>query len=171
MKTKTFIVVVVLSLVIITQAYSFGLGVQANFSAAEDVFETGAALLYSPTEVVNFAANWFIDPENKYNSLGFTLDVCPIPLPSPEPKFFSMTLGFGFFWWAVLFEDAKGNSDIEYDGGIRIPLGARVLLIQNTLELFAHIAPSWEVTFTPNMHFEKPFCSFALGARVWIRSS
>jgi len=169
MKIKTITVFLILSLVIITQAHSFGLGVQANFRTV-DSFETGMALLFSPSEIINIAGNWFIAPDGERNSLGFTLDICPFPLPSAEPRILCFTLGVGFFGWAVMFKNDKGESDSEFDGGFRIPLGVKFYPVQNFIEIFAHIAPSFEVSFTPQFTVDREtfFLPIAVGVRVWF---
>ena len=163
MKIKTLIAVVILSLVVITMAHSFGLGAQLNFSAG-GIFAPGAALVISPSDMTHLAINWYLDFD-QVNIIGLTLDVCPLTLPITTFKAGSLnfTLGVGLFA-NIIFTDDPG-----FDGGLRIPVGLNVLLARDIFEVYTHIAPSFGVHFLPSLGLSKPFFPIALGARVWFR--
>jgi hypothetical protein len=143
--------------------YSLGLGVQLNLSAGS-VFAPGVAVAISPADSVHLAINWYLDFEN-VNTLGLTLDVCPLTFPLSTFKAGSLnfTLGVGLFTNIILIN----NPGIS--GGLRVPIGFNLFLGKNVIELYTHIAPSFGLRFLPSLGLSNPFFPIALGARIWFR--
>ena len=163
MKFKALLAVIVLSMAAATNAHSFGLGAQANFSAG-DIFAPGAALLISPSDMTNIAVNWYIEKDNT-DIIGLTLDLVPLTLPI-------VTFGAGSFNFnlgAGLYANVTVVKDWDFKGGIRVPVGFNLLLGKNIFELFVHVAPSFGVRFLPSFGLRDPFFPIALGARLWFR--
>ena len=163
MKIKAILLALLVSLTAVTKVHSFGLGAQLNFSAG-DLFAPGAALVISPSDMTHLAINWFLDFD-QVNTIGLTLDFCPLALPITTFKAGSVnfTLGVGLFA-NVIFSD-----DPDFNGGLRIPIGLNVLLGRNAFEIYTHVAPSFGVHFIPSMGLSKPFFPIALGIRIWFR--
>jgi len=163
MKVKAFILALIVSMTAATRAHSFGLGAQLNFSAG-GLFAPGASLLISPSDIAHLAINWYLDFD-QVNTIGLTLDFCPLALPISSFKSgtFNITLGVGLFA-NVVFTDDRG-----FDGGLRIPVGFNVLLGRSAFEIYTHVAPSFGLHFLPSMGHSKPFYPIALGARLWFR--
>jgi hypothetical protein len=160
MKLKTLAAVVILNIAVVTSAHSFGVGLQANFSAGE-IFAPGVALLISPSDSLHLALNWYLA---EVSIIGVTLDV---PLWAPQiARFgggsFNFTLGVGLYGNIIFTDDAGIN------GGVRVPVGFNLMLGRN-IEIFTHVAPSFGVDFIPSLGFARPFFPMALGARLWIR--
>jgi hypothetical protein len=163
MKIKALTAAVILSITTAAWVHGFGLGAQANFSAGE-VFAPGAALVISPSDVTHLAINWFLDFD-QVNTIGLTLDVCPLNLAivAFDSGSFNFTLGIG------LFSNVVFTGDIGFNGGLRVPVGFNVLLGRKTFEVYTHVAPSFGLNFIPSLGFSKPFFPIALGARIWFR--
>jgi len=163
MKIKALLVVIILSAAAIPRAHGFGLGAQFNFSAGS-IFAPGAALVISPSDMINIAGNWYLGGD-KVNIIGLTLDVCPLNLPitSFSAGSLNFTLGGGIFANMIFTEDPG------IDGGLRLPIGLSLLLGQRTFEIYTHVAPSFGVNFLPSLGLSKPFFPIALGAKIWFR--
>ena len=159
MKVKVLILSLVLCAAITTHAHSFGLGAQFNFRVGDDP-GPGASLAISPSRTMHFAVNWYTGSEN-VNTLGLTMDL--LALPRPHARGLSFVLGGG------IFTNAEFADDVVFSGGVRVPIGLNLLLIQRTLEIYTHVAPSFGVHFTPTLGFASPFFPIALGARIWLR--
>jgi len=163
MKIKTLLAVVILSVAALTRVHAFGLGVQANLYTGS-LFAPGAALVVSPSDMINIAGNWYLG-NDKVNIIGLTLDVCPLNLPivSFSAGSLNFTLGAGVFANMVFDEDPGFN------GGIRVPIGFSLLLGQKAFEIFTHVAPSFGVNFLPSLGLGRPFFPVALGVKIWFR--
>ena len=161
MKKMVFILSLVLVLSV-SEIYSFGIGAQFNFGAS-GVFAPGFALLVSPSRSSNLAVNWVFS-DNSPGNVGITYDLVPVNLPIMRFAGGSLnfTLGAGLFGNAVLGDNRALGS------GLRIPVGISVFTLNNFLEIFAHIAPSFGVEFVPSMKFSRPFYPIALGVRLWF---
>jgi len=166
MKIKTLLVVVILSTVALTQAHGFGLGAQFNFSAGS-IFAPGVSVVFSPSRSFHIAGNWYLG--NAWNIVGLTLDVAPLNFKFLNFGVGSLafTLGIGAY---ANIGFAKGLKDINVTGGVRLPVGLSLSLFKDFLEIYAHVAPSLGVRFSPSIAFDKPFFPIAVGARVWIFS-
>ena len=163
MRIKALAAAFILCLSAVPKAHSFGLGAQLNLSAGK-VFAPGAALLISPSDITHLAFNWYLDLD-EVNTVGLTLDVCPLTLPIKTfgAGTFNFTLGIG------LFANVVFTSDPGFNGGLRIPVGFNLLLGSKAFEIFTHVAPSFGVHFLPSLGFSDPFFPVAVGARLWIR--
>jgi hypothetical protein len=75
----------------------------------------------------------------------------------------NLTLGGGIYANAV-FADDFGIS-----GGLRVPIGANIMLAKKVFEVFFHVAPSFGVNFLPSLDLSDPFFPLALGVRFWFR--
>jgi len=163
MKIKALTAAVILSIVTVARVHGFGLGAQFNFSAG-DVFAPGAALVISPSDMTHLAINWYLD-FNQVNTIGFTLDVCPLNLPliSFDSGSFNFTLGGGFF------ANMAFASDTGMNVGLRVPVGFSLLLGRRAFEIYTHVAPSFGANFLPNLGLSSPFFPVALGIQLWFR--
>jgi hypothetical protein len=86
-----------------------------------------------------------------------------LPLTSFGSGSLNLTLGVGAYANIVLKEDP------DYNGGVRIPIGVNLLMGGNVLEIFTHVAPSFGVSFLPQISLDKAFFPIAIGARIWFR--
>jgi len=166
MKTKTLLVVAILSVAAITKVHGFGFGLQFNFSTG-GIFAPGAAVAFSPSDNTHLAFNWYLGSD-KVNIVGLTFDVCPLNLPivSFGVGSLNFTLGIGIYANIVITEY---RNDRDVTGGLRLPVGFSLLLFRDIFEIYTHIAPSFGVVFVPSLGFTKPFFPIAVGARIWIR--
>ena len=162
MKCKTLVLTIILSVAAMVNVHSLGLGAQFNLNAGK-VFAPGAALLVSPTRMTHIAFNWYVGEENT-SSIGLTLDLVPLKLPlsSFAAGSLNFTLGVGLFTNVVFLDDT------EFNIGLRIPVGINVMLVNNVLEVFFHVAPSFGGDLLPSLEFRDPFYPLALGARIWF---
>ena len=167
MKVKALMIMVFLCLVMVTKTHAFGLGAQVNLSTG-GVLAPGASLLFSPNHKTHLALNWYLARENE-NIIGLTLDRTLIPTQGSifNVGILNFTLGLGVFT-NVMFE-RNSRSDTEFRGGLRIPVGLSLSLGGDVLEIFTHVAPSFGVSFLPELGLSRPFFPIALGARVWFR--
>ena len=163
MKHKVFILVLFICVVGAVNVYAFGVGAQVNFRAGR-VFAPGASLVISPTDLTHLAVNWYLDFEN-VNTVGLTLDVCPVTLyiTGSGSNSLNFTLGIG------LFANMVFDSDYGIDAGLRVPVGLNVLFGRRVFEIYTHIAPSFGVDFLPSLGLSNPFFPIAIGARIWFR--
>ena len=163
MKIKALAVAIILCTAVLTKAHSFGLGAQFNVNAGR-VFAPGAALVISPSDIVHLALNWYFGSDET-NTVGLTLDACPLTLPlaSFRTGTFNFTLGVGLFANLILADDPG------FDGGLRFPVGFNILLGRRTFEIYTHVAPSFGLHLLPNMGLSDPFFPIAVGARLWFR--
>jgi len=159
---KKFVVLFVIIVITVSEIYAFGIGAQFNFSAS-GVFAPGVALVVSPSRSSHLAANWVFSDNNPGN-IGLTYDLVPVNLPVMRFAGGSLnfTLGAGLFANAVLGDSGSLGS------GLRIPVGFSLFTMNNFLEIFAHIAPSFGVEFIPSMKLSRPFYPVALGIRLWF---
>ena len=162
MKIKALAAALLLCMAAGTKVHAFGLGAQFNFSAG-DIFAPGAALVISPSDMTHLAINWYLDFD-KVNTVGLTLDVCPLTLPLKtfSAGSFNFTLGVG------LFANMIFSSDPGFNGGVRIPVGFN-LVLGRAFEIYTHVAPSFGVHFIPSLGLSNPFFPIALGAQLWFR--
>ena len=163
MKIKALALAVILCITVGTMVHSFGLGAQLNFSAG-GIFAPGAALVISPSDITHLAINWYLDFDD-VTIIGLTLDACPLALPITTFKAgtLNFTLGIG------LFANMTLTDDPDFNGGLRVPIGFKILLGKDIIEIYTHVAPSSGVIFVPKLELQKPFFPIALGARFWIR--
>ena len=164
MKIKGLTIAFILCMAAVTRLHSFGVGLQVNLRAG-DIFAPGIALAFSPSSKTHIAANWNIAAD-ELNIIGLTLDAVPLALPlvSSRMATFNFTLGVGLYANMVF----QSGSDNGFNGGVRVPIGFNVMLLQNVLEVYTHVAPSFGVDFIPSIGFAKPFFPIALGVRLWI---
>jgi hypothetical protein len=161
MKIKTLVLTAILGIAAITRVYSFGVGIQGNFSAG-GIFAPGAALVISPSDSTHLAVNWYFDFKNK-NIIGLTLDAIPLVLPISKFKAGSFNFTFG----GGLFANLDFN-DPGLNAGLRLPLGVNLMLGKDTFELYTHVAPSFGLHLLPKIELSKPFFPVALGLRLWF---
>ena len=169
MKVKALIITALLCLAIMEKSHAFGLGAQLNFSTG-GVFAPGASLLLSPNNKTHLALNWYLASE-KENIVGLTLDRIFIPTPNSNfnAGIVNFTLGAGAFANVIFNRDSDSDNNIDFEGGVRIPVGININLGHDAFEIFTHVAPSFGVSFLPELSFSKPFFPIALGIRIWFR--
>jgi len=193
MKKKILLIAVILCIFGVVQAHSLGLGLQGNFYVQPDYrgdlgedhspIAPGLSVLVSPSRKFNIAANYLFpgaDDLIKLHGLGLTMDFAPSALnfklagsaptllANPKAWSLNLTVGVGAFLDFV-FEDNlfNFNKDVDFSGGVRVPVGVNFLFAQN-FELFVHIAPSWGLVFVPEFGAGFPFFPVALGGRIWL---
>jgi hypothetical protein len=162
MRIKILIVAALLLLTAVTGAYSFGIGAQFNLNASS-VFTPGIALALSPGETTHLAFNWLFGDDNM---IGLTADVCPLnlALSSFEGGGFYFTLGGGLYANLLLSQD-----NVDFNGGIRFPIGLSLKMAENVFEIYAHGAPSIGLRFYPSLRGDSFFLPSAVGVRFWVR--
>ena len=163
MKIKALALAVIISAVALPKVHAFGLGAQFNFNAGR-VFAPGASLLISPSDMTNFALNWYLDSDD-VSTVGITVDIVPlkVKIANIGAGSLNFTLGAGLFA-NMIFDD-----DLGFDGGIRVPVGLNMLLGRDVFEIFFHVAPSFGLSFIPSIGLSDAFFPVALGARLWFR--
>lgn len=190
MKKKILLIVGFLCIVAVANVYAIGVGVQGNLNiftsmvhGSDDgeggtTFAPGFSLLFSPNHKFHVAGSWLRDNTAKQHVVGLTFDFVPMNLelfprkkvlvkvrPDPFSIFFNVGLG-------VYTNTFFGNPDSDVPiqkitGGLRVPLGLS-FFIDEKIEIFTHVAPSFGVDFQPEFTFSDPFFPVALGLRFWF---
>jgi len=195
MKTKTLVIIFVLFAAAITNVMAappkhvgnnkIGFGVQFNFDgedflvSAEDKYvPKGIALAFSLSQDTHFTVNWYLDENTDAMQFTFDIGLVTMPIISSKPLSLNFTIGAGVFmdmeFTHMDFTENKGKNkksdmtDIDFSGGLRLPVGFSLMLGQSALEIYIHVAPSFGVIFLPTLDFSKPFFPVALGARFWF---
>ena len=163
MKKITLIAVFLVSVTAATQLHAFGAGLQINYSAG-GIFAPGAAIVVSPSDSTSIAANWFFGSDKNIIGLTMDINVLALPIVSFGAGTFNFTLGAGVFSNFTFIK-----KEVEIGLGIRVPAGFNLLLMRDFLEIYIHVAPSFGLSFIPNLEVSRPFFPMALGVKVWIR--
>ena len=143
-----------------------GLGAQLNYHAG-GVFAPGASLLISLNDKTHAALNWYVDTksDDEDNIFGISVDriILSPRLFGTDAVSFNATFGAGGYL-NIVFGD-----DLDFSGGVRVPLGFNLYLGHSVFELFVSVAPSFGVRFLPSLGLSSPFFPVALGGRFWFR--
>ncbi|GHV71843.1 hypothetical protein AGMMS49928_25650 [Spirochaetia bacterium] len=163
MKAKALVLAVIFGIAAAAGSYAIGLGAQFNLGSTDKFFAPGIALALSPADKFHMAFNWYLD--DAYTKIGLTADAAPLDqyLGSPSSPL-SLTLGIGVFANLTFVEN-----DMDFDAGLRIPVGFALWLGDRAFEIYTHIAPSFNIGVVPAPNLKNIFFPVALGARLWIR--
>lgn len=165
MKSKVAIIAALFLGLTTAGASAFGIGLQFNGNAGE-VFAPGVALTVRPQSVpLVFAFNWNF--QSTQQMFGLTADYWAI---NPQIGAFSggsmnWFLGVGFFGNLTLIQD----QDMQLTGGMRIPVGLNMYLLDGFFEPFVQIAPSFGLRLVPSLGAENLFWPVSAGLRFWFR--
>lgn len=163
MKAKVLGLVAALAVLGTSGAFAFGIGLQLNGNAGE-VFQPGPAVTFKLDSVpLVFAINWFAGEEA--TSVGLTGDYWGINRKlinigsAPLNWFF----GIGFFVNTVFADE------FVLTGGMRLPLGLNMFLIDGFMEPFLQVAPSFGLQFVPSLGVDNLFFPISAGFRLWFK--
>jgi hypothetical protein len=168
MKNKIFLLVTLMSVVVVTSGWAFGLGAQFNGNIStdkENPFIPGWALALSPKDTLHFTFSWDF-AEGSNNVYGITADVWALNLGSSQ----SGSVGtMGFFIGPGLYASYTEVGEGTFSFGLRLPFGLNFRLPQNTFEIYVQAAPSWGLHFYPSLALNNyAVIPVSLGLRVWI---
>jgi len=168
MKIKALIIALLLSTSALASVHGLGLGIQFNYSTG-GFYAPGAALAVSPIDALNIAGTWYV--YNETNIIGLTVDFVPLTIPiigSKDASSLNFNLGAGIFTNMHVID-----KKVYPTGGVRFPVGLNFLLMNNFLEIYANVAPSFGVDLATiqdgEFKFSQPFYPIAVGARIWLR--
>lgn len=166
MKKKLSVLIAVFLVAGASSVFAFGIGLQANGNAST-VFEPGVALTFKFDSVpLVFAANWHIG--DKVQGFGLTADYWLLNKAITDvgsAGTLNWFVGVGFFTNLTFIQDA----DVQFAGGLRIPMGLNMFLIDGVFEPFIQVAPSFGVRVIPSLTGEGLFIPMSIGARIWFK--
>lgn len=160
MKKKFLILAAALAVFSATNAFSFGIGLQANGNAGR-VFVPGVAITakFDACPLI-FAGNWYFG--DGYSSIGLTGDWWAINDKigsSPIMWFF----GVGFF------TNLGFGDEFALDLGMRVPVGLNAFIGKGVFEPFIQVAPSFGVNLLPAVGASNLFFPISAGFRIWFK--
>ncbi len=162
MKSKVLGLVAGLAVFASTGLFAFGIGLQLNGNAGE-VFAPGVAVTFKVDSIpLVFAANYFAGDTT---TVGLTGDYWGLnrKLVSIGRVPLNWFFGIGFFANAVFADE------FSMTGGMRLPLGLNMFLLDGFMEPFLQIAPSFGLTFIPSIGADRPFFPISAGFRLWFK--
>ena len=165
MQKKVIALAALLMIVATTGAFAFGLGLQFNNNAG-DVFAPGMAVTFKFDDVpFVFAANWNVQED--YQTYGMTADywVLNKPITNVGSSSLNWFIGVGFFGNLTILQD----DDLEFAGGMRVPVGLNMFVADGFFEPYIQIAPSFGIRVVPSLAAENLFWPMALGFRIWFK--
>lgn len=160
MKKKILVLASLLLLFSATNAFSFGIGLQANGNAGS-VFVPGVAITakFDGCPLI-FAGNWYFG--DGYSSVGLTGDYWAI----------NDTLGstpINWFFGVGFFTNVGFGDEFAFNFGLRLPVGLNAFLAKKVFEPYIQIAPSFGVDLLPSVGASNLFFPISAGFRIWFK--
>lgn len=164
MKKRIAILTLALMLASAPGLFAFGIGLQADGNAGGSGFTPGVSLTLKTDKIpLVFALNWNI--QDSVQTFGLTGDYWLLNKSITRVGDGSLNWFFGLGF----FTNMTFANNFNMNAGIRVPVGLNMFIIDNVLEPYIQIAPSFGVRVVPSLGVGNVFFPISAGFRVWFK--